>query len=296
MVLFESADPMLRLIAEMLFATVIFLFPTVLRYEYRYMRIAVSHFVLMIVIALAMPSFAQNQTYSDDEVLRYAKSIDVSKLDSTLASQPLDTWLRTGPARIVELDWRVSRDCDLKDPVPDAEGDLPLCVRVAFRRGNASGLGMLRVGTLKRGISGLPGFQYPFGVITEYPIKPHPQTLSELPQILDEVPQVGTVCIVPNPSERPTRISPGVDYNPSTLKVRIDKQQPVLWPHKQSVKSEGLSLSERHVVVLTSDGKQIQSFRFEFADYKDAKLCLAFDGYQGVQLASKKGALWCSCK
>ena len=78
--------------------------------------------------------------------------------------------------------------------------------------------------------------------------------------------------------------------------MRIDKQQPIPWPHKQQVRIENLALGERHLVVLTSDGKRIQSFRFRFSDYKDVELCLAFDGYQGVQLAGKQDALWCKCK
>jgi hypothetical protein len=121
------------------------------------MLLATSRFVLLIVVVLVVFSAAQKQAYTDDEVLQYAKSIDVSKLDATLSSQPLETWLRTGPARLDETYWRVSRDCDLKDPVPDADGDLPLCVKVVFRRGTANGLGMLRVGTLKHGISGPVG-------------------------------------------------------------------------------------------------------------------------------------------
>jgi hypothetical protein len=85
-------------------------------------------------------------------------------------------------------------------------------------------------------------------------------------------------------------------YNPATLSVRIDKQQPILWLHKKPVRIDPLSLNERQLVVLTSDGKRIQSFWFQFADYKDVKLCLYFDGYQGVQLGDKQGALWCRCK
>lgn len=106
----------------------------------------------------------------------------------------------------------------------------------------------------------------------------------------------GTVCVLPNSSEPPRLISPGGEYNPATLKVRIDKSQPILWPHKQLVRIENLSLDERHLVVLTSDGKRIQSLWFRFTDYKDVKLCLYFDGYQGVQLADRSSARWCRCK
>jgi len=108
--------------------------------------------------------------------------------------------------------------------------------------------------------------------------------------------KTGTVCVLPNPSERPTRISPGGDYNPATLTVRIDKGQPILWPHKKSVKVENLALNERHLIVLTSNGTRIQSLWFRFSDYKETTLCLYFDGYQGVQLGDKETALWCKCK
>jgi hypothetical protein len=108
--------------------------------------------------------------------------------------------------------------------------------------------------------------------------------------------EFGTICVLPNSSNPPTRISPGGKYNPATLTVRIDKREPIPWPHKQSVKIESLTLNERHLVVLRSDGKRIQSFRFRFSDFKDIKLCLYFDGYQGVQLGDKHNALWCKCK
>ncbi len=106
----------------------------------------------------------------------------------------------------------------------------------------------------------------------------------------------GSVCVLPNSSERPTRMSPGGEYNPKTLTLRIDKQEPIRWPHKEPVLIDALDLQANHLVVLTSDGKRIQSFRFKFADDDDAKLCIYFDGYQGVQLGNKKNADWCRVK
>jgi|SRR5579884_777389 len=106
----------------------------------------------------------------------------------------------------------------------------------------------------------------------------------------------GTICVLPNSEEPPARISPGGHYNPATLTISIDKQKPIYWPHKQSVKIEKLSLNDRHLVTLRSDGKRIQSFWFRFSDYKEPKLCMAFDGYQGVQFGDKHGALWCKCR
>ena len=106
----------------------------------------------------------------------------------------------------------------------------------------------------------------------------------------------GTICVAPNSSERPTRVSPGGDYNPATLTLSVDKGKPIPWPHKESVKISDLSLGERHLIVLTSDGKRIQSFWFRFSDYKSTDLCIDFDGYQGVRLQERKYSPWCKCK
>jgi hypothetical protein len=106
----------------------------------------------------------------------------------------------------------------------------------------------------------------------------------------------GSVCVLPNSPERPTRFSPGGEYNPKTLKLQIDKQEPIPWPHKEPVLIDGLDLQSKHLVVLISDGKRIQSFRFKFSEDDGAKLCIYFDGYQGVQLGNKKNADWCRVK
>jgi hypothetical protein len=106
----------------------------------------------------------------------------------------------------------------------------------------------------------------------------------------------GVVCVLPNSPESPTRISPGGEYNPVTLTVRIDKRESVPWPHKKPVVIDGLGLEDSHTVVLTSDGKRIQSFRFKFSEYHDEKLCISYDGYQGVQLGNRTNALWCKAQ
>lgn len=108
--------------------------------------------------------------------------------------------------------------------------------------------------------------------------------------------QDGTVCLLPNSADRPTRFSPGGEYNPATLTLSIDRAEPIPWPHKHSLRIENLLVNERHLVVLTSDHKRIQSFWFRFSDFKDVKVCIAFDGYQGVQLASKADSYWCKCR
>ena len=77
--------------------------------------------------------------------------------------------------------------------------------------------------------------------------------------------------------------------------LRIDKRDAVHWPHKESLKIEGLDLTDRHLVVLTSDGKRIQSFWLRFAEYKSVDLCISFDGYPGVQVTQARHSQ-CKCK
>lgn len=106
----------------------------------------------------------------------------------------------------------------------------------------------------------------------------------------------GTVCVIPNSEKPPTRISPGGAYNATTLLLKIDKRPAIHWPHRKISKIEGLDLKERHLVVLLSDGKQIQSFWFRFAEFKGADhLCISFDGYGGVNL-QEANPPYCKCR
>jgi hypothetical protein len=109
----------------------------------------------------------------------------------------------------------------------------------------------------------------------------------------------GSICVAPNSSERPRIISPGGDYNPATLFVKIDQKEAIPWPHEKPVSVTELTLKEFHLVVLTSDGKRIQSFHFRFSEYPSSELCMSFDGYQGVQLYDKgtdrRRAKYCGC-
>jgi hypothetical protein len=108
--------------------------------------------------------------------------------------------------------------------------------------------------------------------------------------------RLGTVCVAPNPAEPPARISPGGEYDPKTLSVKIDSGRLLLWPHAEGVLIANLDLDRRHLVTLTSRGKIIQSFWFRFSEYRSNDLCVSFDGYQGVQLQDRKQARWCKCK
>jgi hypothetical protein len=124
-----------------------------------------------------------------------------------------------------------------------------------------------------------------------FPSSPAAQTAS-----VGENNKTGSICVLPNSPEPPTRFSQGGEYNPDTLMVRVDSRESLRWPHKSRLLIDGLDLRQRHLVVLTSDGKRIQSFRFKFSQDDDAKLCMAFDGYQGVQLGNRTNADWCRVK
>lgn len=117
--------------------------------------------------------------------------------------------------------------------------------------------------------------------------------------ILQAQQKVGSICVVPNSSERPARFSPGGDYNPATLLLKIDQKEAIPWPHQKPVRIKDLTSEDPHLIVLTSDGKRIQSFRFRFSEYPSAELCMSFDGYQGVQLYDKgtnrRRAKYCGC-
>ena len=90
------------------------------------------------------------------------------------------------------------------------------------------------------------------------------------------------LCVIPNPPS--PVVFANVPFDPKTLMFRVDNEKKTSWPQKTGVKIEGLSLSEKHLVVVYSWGKPIQSFWFRFTDYKETELCLLFDGYGGPDL------------
>jgi hypothetical protein len=123
-------------------------------------------------------------------------------------------------------------------------------------------------------------------------------TATAVPQTRTTTPagQTGSVCVLPNSPKPPTMISPGGMYNPNTLTVRIDNRETIHWPHKTPTLINGLDIEGKHLIALTSDGRQIMSARFKFPDYHDAQLCAYFDGYQGIMLGNTSDALWCKVK
>jgi hypothetical protein len=104
--------------------------------------------------------------------------------------------------------------------------------------------------------------------------------LSALP--ISAEPKTGMLCVIPDPPGCCALVT--VPFDLKTLMFRIDNGEKTPWPQKMGLKIEGLSLAEKHLVVVYSGGKPIQSFRFRFTDYKENELCLLFDGYGGPDL------------
>jgi|SRR5712692_1768149 len=100
----------------------------------------------------------------------------------------------------------------------------------------------------------------------------------------------GSVCVAPVPVEPPsTAATPELFCHSGSLSLKIDKQQAVPWPHKESLKIEGLDLTQRHRVMILCDGKPQQSFRFRFSEFKTKQPCLFInDLYQTAQLWESK--------
>ncbi len=79
-------------------------------------------------------------------------------LDPTLPAQPLEEWLRRGPARIDTLQWRES-DCGLKPDYEEPPEGYPVCVDFVYQRGRVAGWGAVRIGTTRKGIVEPPRFR-----------------------------------------------------------------------------------------------------------------------------------------
>lgn len=116
------------------------------------MRVA----VLCASVVLACFGVSGNGHESDESIVAYAKSIDVSVLDPAIPAGRLDTWLS---GRTDRVEWVVS-DCDLKAARDEPAKRRPVCVKIAFRRHEINGWVMIRVGNAAEGVAGPPVFEY----------------------------------------------------------------------------------------------------------------------------------------
>jgi hypothetical protein len=109
--------------------------------------------------------------------------------------------------------------------------------------------------------------------------------------------QPGSVCVAPIRENPPLGPMPEYVCSSGKRSLRIDNLPAIPWPHEESVKIDNLALAEHHQGVILCDGKPQQSFKFRFAEFKTARLCLTLnDLYGWAQLWDAKRSPWCKCK
>jgi hypothetical protein len=112
--------------------------------------------------------------------------------------------------------------------------------------------------------------------------------------------QTGTLCVASRAATpfRGQIIRPTGEVSSGGLRLKIDKQPAVPWPQRESLKIEGLDLSARHLlVILDSRGEPEESLWFRFSAFKGDRVCMSYDGYQGIQLnLDGRKTTWCRCK
>jgi hypothetical protein len=110
-------------------------------------------------------------------------------------------------------------------------------------------------------------------------------------------PASGTLCVASR-ADTPFRgqvIPPAGEVSSGGLQFKLDKRPAVPWPQRESLKIEGLDIKERHLVaVLDARGNPVESVWFRF--YGSNRICMSYDGYQGIGLDEAKHCPWCKCK
>jgi hypothetical protein len=185
-----------------------------------------AHFVATLSLLIVSTSPAQLH-YTEEQVIAYAKSIDVQMLDPSLPSQGLENWLQSGPPHAHILSWSVADTCDLKPDDPNV--DYPLCAKVTFSRDGEYGQFLTQVGTSRSGIVGPPQLHNGVGVWEgAFVLTGGSERLSDLPALLDQPAVTGGVqklyeAIV---ARHPIGIPTGVEMAAIQpyLGERLDKQ------------------------------------------------------------------------
>ncbi len=150
-----------------------------------------ARFLGMLSLLVASTSFAQ-LPYTQEQVIAYAKSIDVHTLDPSLPSQRLEDWLQTGPPHAHIWNWIVADTCDLKPG--DEDVDYPLCAKVLFGREGENGEFKVQIGTIRTGIVGTPKLYYDVAVYEEvFVLTGGSERLSDLVALLDQPAVTGGV-------------------------------------------------------------------------------------------------------
>lgn len=110
--------------------------------------------------------------------------------------------------------------------------------------------------------------------------------------------QSGAICVAPVPLGQPvTSPTHQLACHSGNLSVKVDQQQVILWPHKNSLSITSLDATQDHQISIFCDQKIQQSLRFRFSEFKSKKLCLFIsDLYQSAQLWESSRSASCKCK
>jgi len=112
-------------------------------------------------------------------------------------------------------------------------------------------------------------------------------------------PEYGAVCVASRAATpfRGQVIPATGEVSSGGLQIKVDKCPAVPWPQRESLKIDGLDVNERHFLgVVNADGKPVVSVWFRFSTYKSVRLCMSYDGYQGIGLDDDAHCPWCKCK
>jgi hypothetical protein len=146
------------------------------------------HASILLLLSLSAPLAWSQKTakVTEQQIISYARALDVSKLDPSLSSQRLDQWLRFGPAHLNTVTWEMS-NCDLRPDFSNPNYVEPLCAKVRFKRGDCGGWAIITVGSFRNGISGHPHLEYIFATVgSNYDRASESSKLSDLPKLLEE--------------------------------------------------------------------------------------------------------------
>jgi hypothetical protein len=121
--------------------------------------------------------------------------------------------------------------------------------------------------------------------------------LSLFGQMTAADPDSGSVCVASRVDDPWYKVASPDATNPGGFSVRIDKRAAVPWPRLKSLRLGDLNLQDSHLlVILDAKGKPVESVRFKFSSFKNADLCMSYDGYQGMQLGeATRQTPWCKC-
>lgn len=145
------------------------------------MRKAYLTLTLALLVISHLPA---QRPLTDAQAIAYSKSIDVNTLDPSLPSQLLEDWLRSGPPHVTLLRWESDATCDQR---PFGDEDYSRCVRVTFGRGGQNGEFLVQIGTLHKGIIGVPQLYGGIGVAEDIVIQTGgTDRLSGLPHLLEQ--------------------------------------------------------------------------------------------------------------